>query len=51
MIPDSISQVDALLFSRGLQPATYTPTLLDVTATVFRVFDAPPISIHTKPDR
>lgn len=36
-----------MLFSRGLQPPDYRPTLFDVTAAAFRLFHDPPISIST----
>lgn len=38
--------LDALLYCRGLQPPTYTPTLLDVAAAAWRVFEQPTLVIN-----
>lgn len=35
-----------MLYCRGLQPAGYVPTLFDVTAVYFEIYDHAPVVVN-----
>lgn len=45
-MPLSKRELNAQLFARGLQRPDYQPSLYDVTAVLFKVFDEPPVIVR-----